>query len=443
MVREVCKWLGKYYIHISSLKNHVNEVKILKSKLEKLKLFSSVFFKTFVFFMIIMFAHIIIKFIEIRKSNVHSEPNYFVIVYGLYYVIPIIISYTIHIVCKYKIRKLEQLGDIEAYPSSRLKLTVLKSLKKIATKKVLLFILFISTLVCIIIPSIVIYVFVNKHVNYTGNTAPPYPLQGIYTAKDFGISSNEITIATEDNIDLWVSEVTVEEPKAIIIYISGIVQPSVTYYYGHAKWMKENNYASFLLELRGHGRSEGDKICLGYEETKDVKALVRYIKMQEKYKELPIILQGASMGGAVAVNAFGSIEEISGLIAMSAYSSFEDVIYDYMKNNHVPRFISNFGRLITRIGLQFNFGNLVNTMTPINHIQNSNGRPVFLIASKGDTSVPYQNTLRLKEKLGDCELWIRDSDAHFIIENTDFINFEQDEEYCSRILTFLEEKVVQ
>ena len=349
----------------------------------------------------------------------------------------------IHIVCKFKARKLEQFENKEVYQSRKSQHTILTRLKKLATKKVILLILVIFTLVCIIIPSIVIWAVVNKHVDYTGNTAPPYPLQGIYTAKDFGITSNELTIKSEDNIDLWVSEVTVENPKAIIIYISGIVQPSVTYYYGHAKWMKNNGYASFLLELRAHGKSEGDKICLGYEETKDVEALVQYIKGQEKYKDIPIVLQGVSMGGAVAVNAFGSMEEISGLIAMSAYSSFEDVVYDYMNNNHVPQFVSNFGRFITRIGLYFNFGNIVNTMKPINQIQNSNGRPVFLIASKGDTSVPYQNTLRLKEKIEDCELWIRDSDAHFIIENTDFINFEQDEEYCNKILMFLEEKIIQ
>lgn len=415
----------------------------MKSRLEKLKLFSSIFFKIFVFLLLIMFVHILIKYIEIRKSNVHSAPDYFVIIYGLYYVFPIIITYMIHIVCKFKARKLEQFENKEVYQSRKSQHTILTRLKKLATKKVILLILVIFTLVCIIIPSIVIWAVVNKHVDYTGNTAPLYPLQGIYTAKDFGITSNELTIKSEDNIDLWVSEVTVENPKAIIIYISGIVQPSVTYYYGHAKWMKNNGYASFLLELRAHGKSEGDKICLGYEETKDVEALVQYIKGQEKYKDIPIVLQGVSMGGAVAVNAFGSIEEISGLIAMSAYSSFEDVVYDYMNNNNVPQFISNFGRLITHIGLYFNFGNIVYTMKPINQIQNADGRPVFLIASKGDTSVPYENALRLKEKLEDCELWIRDSDAHFIIKNTDFINFEQDEEYCNKILMFLEEKIVQ
>lgn len=413
----------------------------MKTKLDKLRLASRISFIMFILLIILMSVHIIIKYNEAIGSRVNSAPTYLVIVYGLYYVIPILITYIIHAVLNYKLRKIGELNNKEINKSRKAKRKILIRLKHILTKKVILITVAIVSFVFIILPSIVIYVFVNRHVSYTGNTAPPYPLQGIYSAKDFGISSKELNIVTEDNIDLWVSEVSVESPKAVIIYISGILQPSVTYYYGHAKWMRENGYASFLLELRGHGNSEGDKICLGYEETKDVKALITYIKGQEKYKDTPIVLQGVSMGGAVAVNAFGSIEDISGLIAMSAYSSFEDVIYDYMHNNHVPNGISNFGKFITRIGLCFNFGNKINTMKPINQIQNSNDRPVFLIASNKDTSVSYQNTLRLKEKVADCEVWIRDSDAHFIIENTDFINFEQDEEYCNKILQFLEEKI--
>ena len=48
-----------------------------------------------------------------------------------------------------------------------------------------------------------------------------------------------------DGYNIWASEIYTENPKAIIIYWSGIQQPSVTYYCGHAKWMQDNGYASF------------------------------------------------------------------------------------------------------------------------------------------------------------------------------------------------------
>ena len=36
---------------------------------------------------------------------------------------------------------------------------------------------------------------------------------------------------------------------------------------------------------------------------------------------VPIVIQGVSMGGAIAINAFGQLEDIDGLIAASAYSN--------------------------------------------------------------------------------------------------------------------------
>lgn len=52
--------------------------------------------------------------------------------------------------------------------------------------------------------------------------------------------------------------------------------------------MKEKGYASILLEVRGHGQSEGNQISLGYKETYDVDAVVKYIKSQEKYAGLVV-----------------------------------------------------------------------------------------------------------------------------------------------------------
>lgn len=127
---------------------------------------------------------------------------------------------------------------------------------------------------------------------------------------------------TQDGLNIWCSEIFVENPKAVIIYLTGIIQPSITYFYGHVEWMRENGIATILLEVRGHGQSDGKRICLGYEEVNDVRAVVDYIKSEEEYKDVPVILHGVSMGGAIAVNTFGQIDEVDALIAMSAYSSF-------------------------------------------------------------------------------------------------------------------------
>ncbi|HHY27848.1 MAG TPA: lysophospholipase [Desulfitobacterium dehalogenans] len=301
----------------------------------------------------------------------------------------------------------------------------------------------IFVLMLLVAPPVAVHLTTNGHVDY--GVIEDHPLQKMYTSSDFALTSNDMMLTTEDSYEVWASEVTVENPKAIIIYLSGIRQPSVTYFYGHAKWMKSEGYASFLLEVRGHGKSSGDRVCLGYEEAADVKAVVDYIKQQERYKGVPIVIHGVSMGGAIAINSFGQIDEITGLIAMSAYSSFEDVVVDTMKQYNIPRFICDIEKPLVRLSLQTVFGDKVNDLKPIKQVENIGERPALFIASANDTEVSYENMNRLlKAAPEQCEGWLRESDlaGHFIILNHDIENVDLDTEYCEKVLSFLENKVV-
>ena len=310
-------------------------------------------------------------------------------------------------------------------------------------KKVVLAMGSLALLLIILVPPMIVYVATQSHVDYTGNRVE-HPLQGIDKPEDFGLDAIEKTLVTEDGYKIWTSEVFVDRPKAVIVYLSGIQQPSVTYFYGHSKWMKSNGYATILLEVRGHGNSEGDRIGLGYEETADVAAVVNSIKKQEKYQDVPIVLHGVSMGGAIAINSMGIIEEVDGVIAMSAYSSFEDVVIDNMRTYHIPQFICAIEKPLIRSWLKFVFGDKIDDIKPIKQIENLGDRPALLIACSGDVEVPPINMQRLLDKApANCESWLRDSWEHFIVQDCDFMNVEQDEEYCKRILDFLENRVAR
>jgi uncharacterized protein len=318
----------------------------------------------------------------------------------------------------------------------------LKSIRGICIKVLLIFVC-MCIIIMIIAPPLIVHFATSNHVNYAGNTEKKV-LQDIYEAKDFDLEATDLTLESEDGLKIWASEVFVDNPKAVIIYLTGIRQPSVTYFYGHSRWMKKNGYASILLEVRGHGNSDGDTVCLGYEEVKDVKAVVDYIKELDKYNDVPIVLHGVSMGGAIAINSFGEIKEIDGLIAMSAYSSFEDVVSDTMSRFHIPKLICNIEKTMVRIWLSFQFDEKVYHLKPIKQIQNIGERPALLISCTKDTEVPPINMQRLLSKAPNhCESWLRDSWEHFIIKNCDFINMEQDFEYCERILDFLNTKIAK
>ncbi len=286
----------------------------------------------------------------------------------------------------------------------------------------------ITLLTLIITPIIIMNRYVNKHVEF----------KEVHLAEDFGISSEKMTIETSDGINIVVHEVLTQNPKAVIIFLSGIYNPSVTAYFGHAKSLQENGYGSLLLEMRAHGESEGDEIGLGFKEHYDVKAVVDYIKSVDKYKDVPIVVWGTSMGGAVAINSFGQIEEIDGLIGMSAYSSWEDVFADTMINMGIPKIIAKIEKQFLKLYMAFKYGFDAFNISPKNQITRIGQRPALIVHSSEDDEVPVENFNRIMENAPKhVEHWIREGNLHFIVKKDDFFEPYNDIEYWNRILNFL------
>lgn len=289
-------------------------------------------------------------------------------------------------------------------------------------------------------PLVILLITTSGPVTYMGYETDEFPLQGIYTPAESGVMAEERYLTTADGVEVWISEAAVDAPKAVVICLSGIRQPSVTYFYPQAAWLQKEGYASILLEVRGHGQSGGTRVALGFEEAADVRAVVEYITAEPRYQGVPIVIQGVSMGGAIAINAFGTIEALDGLIAMSAYSSFESVVYETMRNLSVPAFIAAIERPLTRFWLGVLFGNeAVERYTPVNQVKNIGTRSALFIAATGDEEVNPNNMARLLDAAPPhCDYWLREGWEHFIIKGCDFRAVARDEEYCGRILGFLE-----
>ena len=261
----------------------------------------------------------------------------------------------------------------------------------------------------------------------------------IYSPEDYGITAKELTLETEDSLSIASWEVKVDNPKAVVILLSGIQSPSVTAFWGYSKMLQDKGFASLLIEMRAHGESEGEKVWLGTTEYLDVLAGVEYIKSQESYQDIPIIVWGTSMGGVVAINAIGESRDIDGVISGSAYSSWPDVFSDNLVNMGMPRFIGTIEKPFVSLymGLQFGFGKL--TMNPLNQIEKLAGRPALLMHSIEDSQVPFASFERLTENAPkNIETFVREGDQHFICYEKYFEDPIADTEFSGAILTFLE-----
>lgn len=317
--------------------------------------------------------------------------------------------------------KEEKIMDKE---QSKVKKKVILALKIVVTFLVIAFLA-----VLILLPPVIMKDMVDFHVDF----------KETYEASQFGLTAEELTLTTSDGFDIAAYEVYTENPKAVIITISGIHNPSVTAFYPHAKIFREHGYASILYDTRAHGDSEGDTIGLGYKEVLDTRAVVDYIKGSEKYTNTPIVVFGVSMGGAIAINSIGEIEEIDGLISSSAYASWDDAFYDNMVIMGAPKFYSWLQRPFVKLYTNFKYGFDTANITPELEIKKLGDRPALIMHSTADTQVPFASFHRIMKNAPDhVETWIRDGDLHFIATEEGFQDLRKDPEYLNRIIGFLE-----
>lgn len=276
------------------------------------------------------------------------------------------------------------------------------------------------------VPVIVMNSLANGHIDF----------KEVWTAEDFGIEAKHFFVTTDDNLKISAWEVSADNPRAIIICISGMHNPSATVYFGHARFFKDNNYATVLFDMRAHGESEGDMICLGYKEYLDTKAIVEHIKADSVYKNTPVVVLGVSMGGTTAINSIGEIPEIDGLISLSAYSSWEDVFYEFIASQ-APVFLAKMVKPFVPLVAFAKYRVNIWSIKPVKEIQKIGNRPALIMHSKEDSEVPYSNFERIIHNTpSHVKTFVREGDIHFITES--FTEPEKDTEYSNKILDFLD-----
>ncbi len=295
--------------------------------------------------------------------------------------------------------------------------------------KTCLFALGLMSIVLLAIPALV-----TSHM-----TKGPVVFGRVYTAEEFGLTSNRLSLSTSDGLNIVAYEVQTQNPKAIVIFLSGIHNPSVTAFFGHSKMLEQHGYASMLVEMRAHAPSDGRKIALGYREHMDVAAAVEYIQSEQRYHGVPIVVYGVSMGGATAINAAARIPEIAAVISVSAYSSWEDAFCDNIVGVGAPRLYATVQKPFVQayIAIAYGLDSLVDS--PKNNISKLGQRPALIIHSTDDSQVRFGSFERLVANAPEhVETWVKQGDYHFILAAETFLHPDQDDEYHARITEFLE-----
>lgn len=258
-----------------------------------------------------------------------------------------------------------------------------------------------------------------------------------YEPSDFGVEAERFSLTTEDGLKLAAWRVDAENPHATVVFASGFHSPSVTTFFGHAKMLQEAGYSSVLVELRARGESEGDMLGVGTTEYLDIRAAA--FSIREREADMPVVAFGFSMGGTAAINAVGETPEIDALIAVSAASSWPDMLTDLLHQRGIPKIACVVEKPFVwlTMGIRYGFHNL--RINPLDEIGKLNGRPALLMHSRDDRIVPFESFLRLSKAAPEAETYVIEGNRHRVCKDECFLDPAEDADYAEAILSFLDE----
>lgn len=168
-----------------------------------------------------------------------------------------------------------------------------------------------------------------------------------------------------------------------------------------AQALKDQGYNVLMFDFRNSGESSGTVTSVGQYEVQDLLGAVDYIKSQAEISQ-QIILFGFSMGAATSILAGAREPAVAAVIADSSFADLKT----YLSNNlsvwtelpAVPFNQAFFMIIPSLTGLK------AETVSPVQEINNLQGRPMLLIHGEEDEDIPIENSELLQNNYPQAQL---------------------------------------
>lgn len=205
----------------------------------------------------------------------------------------------------------------------------------------------------------------------------------------YGLNYEDVTLATEDDMHLHGWWVPHAESRGTIIMFHGNGGNI-----GGRAWLLPDLHSLglniLLFDYRGYGRSEGIPTEKGT--YRDAKAAYEFVREQyDGADNIPVILYGRSLGGAIAAECAVE-EEVAGLILESTFASIKAMTKDI------------YGGLPVNLLTTFEY----DTLGKIDRIDT----PLLIAASRDDSMIPWQQGRKIFEAAREPKQWVQLSGDH-------------------------------
>ncbi len=146
--------------------------------------------------------------------------------------------------------------------------------------------------------------------------------------ENYGLRASTIKIQTPDSLNLsaLIVESNTDTTLATVVLLHGI-SACKEVELERAKILADAGYASLLIDLRAHGQSEGEYCTFGFYEKQDLRAVAD--TLAKLFPTRPMAIWGASLGGAVAIQAMAVEPRYQFGIVESTFDDFNKVALEY------------------------------------------------------------------------------------------------------------------
>ncbi len=253
------------------------------------------------------------------------------------------------------------------------------------------------------------------------------------TPTDVGLKHRKVDLKSTDGLDLVAWWIPGNDTSRAVILVPGLEGgKSEEHILYTAAVYARAGYGVLMIDLRGQGGSEGERVTMGYEEVRDVRGALLWLE-KRGFPPTGVVLHGFSMGGATVLRAAPG-RGVAAVVEESAYADLPLILRQRLPEvSGLPSFFTPgiflMGKLFLGIDLW--------AVRPKENAQKlcEQETSLLIIHSSSDEVVPFEHAQRIKAACPEAAFWP--------IEGAGHVGAYTHPEYQERLLDFLQTEVFE
>lgn len=167
-----------------------------------------------------------------------------------------------------------------------------------------------------------------------------------------------------------------------------------------ANMLYQQGFGVITMDLRAHGKSEGELVTFGRDESRDMSYAVDYLAQREEVDPGKIGAYGWSLGAATVLLQGAANENIKAVVADSPFDAINDENLQEFTDTiwPLPSLIGFFSSLISGVDFE--------KESPIANLSVYQNKPLFILIAGSDTIVDPRSGERLVSELGQSKVQV-------------------------------------